>query len=145
MKPPEKKPFTDEMRSLLMAEILGDVGRVNEQIEKLGLDLQAISQATQDQAQDLHRWGQVLDQKILELNQINFSAIASERLAQHAGDYLRALSKEVSVMVAHEVRGQALAPSVKVHSSFGPMQFMGCVVAVLVGNLVWAVLSYLAH
>ena len=145
MKPVMQLPLSDEMRSLLIIEILNDMGKVHEGVLRLEADLQTISLATQDQAQDLLRWRQALDQKILELDQINLSTVASERLNQHARDYLRALSKEVTALVELEVKGQTSAQVSIPQSRIGWLEFGGAVVAVLMGNLVWAALAFLAH
>lgn len=143
MNNPPRTRLSEEARSALIAEILGDVGRVHDDIVKLGEDLKVMSRATQDQSQNLLQWSQVLDKKIMELDKINLSSVASERLTQHAREYLRALSSEVSKLVENEIKGKALPQNLSSSATLGLREFLGCMCAVVLGNFVWTGLVYL--
>lgn len=137
--------LSEEARSALIVEILGDVGRMHDTLVNLSDDLQEMRRSTQEQSAHLVKWTQILDQKILELEQINLSALASERLAGHARDYLRALSGEVSKLVEQEVQTRRTSPCAPVAPRIGIREFAGGVIAVVMGHFVWALLTFLSH
>ena len=134
--------LSEEAKSLLIAEILGDVGRVHDQISQLSSQLHAMNVEAQEQASRLARWHQVLDTKMIELNRIDLSSVASERLAVHAREYLTALSREVSGLVAQEVKQQTRSSRNTIDAKTCAFLFFGCVAAVGLGNLLWTALVY---
>ncbi|BDU56984.1 hypothetical protein [Limnohabitans sp. TEGF004] len=139
---PERPKLSEEARSLLIAEILGDVGRVHDQIIQLSSQLHSMQVEAQDQASRLARWHQVLDSKMIELNRVDLSAVASEKLAAHAREYLQALSRDVSDLVAKEVRKQTGSPSKAIDQKTMAFLFFGCIGAVAIGNLIWNAILY---
>ena len=140
---PERPKLSEEARSLLIAEILGDVGRVHDQIIQLSSQLHSMHVEAQDQASRLARWHQVLDSKMIELNKVDLSAVASEKLAAHAREYLQALSREVSGLVAKEVTKQVGSPSEAIDQKTMVYLFFGCIGAGAVGNLMRNAILYL--
>lgn len=143
MSNPERPKLSEEARSLLIVEILGDVGRVHDQIIQLSSQLHSMHVEAQDQASRLARWYQVLDSKMIELNKVDLSAVASEKLAAHAREYLQALSREVSGLVAKEVTKQVDSPSNVIDQKTMVYLFFSCIGAVAVGNLIWNAILYL--
>lgn len=142
MNPPLPTKLSDEAKSLLIAEILGDVGRLHEQINQLSSQLHAINVEAQDQVSRLARWHQVLDTKMIELNRVDLSSVASERMAGYAREYLKALSREVSGLVAAEVKQQTGPARHAVDFKTRAYLFFGCIAAVGIGNLLWTALVY---
>ncbi len=143
MSNPERPKLSEEARSLLIVEILGDVGRLHDQITQLSSQLHSMHVEAQEQASRLARWHQVLDSKMIELNKVDLSAVASEKLAAHAREYLQALSREVSGLVANEVTKQVDSPSNVIDQKTMVYLFFGCIGAVAVGNLIWNATLYL--
>lgn len=134
--------LSEEAKSLLIVEILGDVGRVHDQISQLSSQLHAMNVEAQEQANRLARWHQVLDTQMIELNRIDLSSVASDRLAAHAREYLTALSREVNALVAQEVKQQTGSSRYTIDAKTCAFLFFGCVAAVGLGNLLWTALVY---
>ncbi len=142
MSPPLPTKLSEEAKSLLIAEILGDVGRVHEQINQLSSQLHAMNVEAQDQANRLARWHQVLDTKMIELNRMDLSSMVSERMAGYACEYLKTLSREASGLMAVEVKPQTGSTQLAVDVKTRAYLFFGCVAAVGIGNLLWTALVY---
>jgi hypothetical protein len=94
--------LTQSQRDALIAEVLGDVGQLSEEVRRLGTQMQTLSQLLN--VDDYKRWRKTLDAKLQELSSIHLSEHASSRLQVHAQDYLGALAKQVDTLVSATVQ-----------------------------------------
>ena len=97
-----RSPLTQSQRDELLAEVLGDVIQLNDQITQLTTQIKTLGQAVS--SNDFVRWRNALDLKMTELADINLSQKASARLQAFASTYLQHLSQETNKLVRIEVK-----------------------------------------
>ena len=139
--PAERQPMSGAMRDALIAEVLGDVGKLHDLVHEL---VRTVGQmhATLG-AEDLVRWRKVLEAKLAEIEKINLTEQASLRLEGHAAAYLKAMSRDINRLVDLEVQRQK--PRIRWLDASTLWIVLGIsALGVVLGNLVWAVLLGIA-
>ena len=102
-KPVEKQTsMTQSQRDALIAEVLGDVLALGEQMVHIQSQLDAIGKSIT--ANDFVRWRNTLDAKMSELAEVNLSEQAARRLQVFAQTYLTELSRETNKLITIEVK-----------------------------------------
>lgn len=99
---PSRSPLSQGQRDELIAEVLGDVVALSDQVQQLMRQTQAIGESMT--ATDFVRWRNTLDLKMSELAEINLSEQSAKRLASFAQAYIEQLSRETNTMVTLQVK-----------------------------------------
>ena len=99
---PARASLSQGQRDELIAEVLGDVLALSEQVKQLSLQMQAVGEALT--ANDFVRWRNTLDLKMSELAEVNLSEQSAKRLASFAQTYIEQLSRETNTMVTLQVK-----------------------------------------
>jgi hypothetical protein len=99
---PSKSTLTQSQRDELIAEILGDVVELSDQVKQVAGQVQALGQALS--ANDFVRWRNTLDLKMSELADVNLSEQSAKRLGSFAQAYIEQLSRETNTMVTLQAK-----------------------------------------
>lgn len=99
---PGKSALTQSQRDELIAEILGDVVTLSDQVSQVAVQVQALGQALT--ANDFVRWRNTLDLKMSELSEVNLSEQSAKRLQSFAQAYIEQLSREANTLVTIEAK-----------------------------------------
>ena len=135
--PSERQPMSGAMRDALIAEVLGDVGKLHGLVQEMVLTVGQMRASLG--AEDLVRWRKVLEAKLAEIEKINLTEQASLRLEGHAAAYLKAMSRDINRLVDLEVQRQK--PRIRWLDARTLWIVLGIsALGVVLGNLVWAVL-----
>lgn len=100
--PPSKTALTQSQRDELIAEILGDVVALADQIHQVAGQVQALGQAFT--SNDFVRWRNTLDMKLSELAEVNLSEQSAKRLQLFAQAYIEQLLREANTLVTLQVK-----------------------------------------
>ena len=135
--PTERQPMSGAMRDALIAEVLGDVGKLHSLVQEVVLTVGQVRASLA--AEDLVRWRKILEAKLAEIEKINLTEQASLRLEGHAAAYLKAMSREINLLVDLEVQRQK--PRIRWLDVSTLWIVLGIsAMGVVLGNLVWTVL-----
>jgi len=99
---PGRSALTQSQRDELIAEILGDVVALSDQVNQVAGQVQALGQALT--ANDFVRWRNTLDLKMSELAEVNLSEQSAKRLGSFAQAYIEQLSRETNTMVTLQAK-----------------------------------------
>ena len=139
--PAERQPMSGAMRDALIAEVLGDVGKLHGLVQEMVLTVGQMRASLG--AEDLVRWRKVLEAKLAEIEKISLTEQASLRLEGHAAAYLKAMSRDINRLVDLEVQRQK--PRIRWLDASTLWIVLGIsALGVVLGNLVWAVLLGIA-
>jgi len=99
---PGKSALTQSQRDELIAEILGDVVTLSDQVNQVAGQVHALGQALT--ANDFVRWRNTLDMKMSELAEVNLSEQSAKRLQSFAQAYIEQLTRETNTLVTIETK-----------------------------------------
>jgi hypothetical protein len=99
---PGKSALTQSQRDELIAEILGDVVTLSDQVRQVAGQVSALGQALT--ANDFVRWRNTLDMKMSELAEVNLSEQSAKRLQSFAQAYIEQLTRETNTLVTIETK-----------------------------------------
>lgn len=144
--PPGKSALTQSQRDELIAEILGDVVTLSDQVSQVAGQVQALGQALT--ANDFVRWRNTLDLKMSELADVNLSEQSAKRLQSFAQAYIEQLSRETNTLVTIETK-RAVADTLAFNLLFdklnrdwlmrlGTMAAV-CCASTLLAHLLWSI------
>ena len=135
--PSERQPMSGAMRDALIAEVLGDVGKLHGLVQEMVLTVGQMRASLG--AEDLVRWRKVLEAKLAEIEKINLTEQASLRLEGHAAAYLKAMSRDINRLVDLEVQRQK--PRIRWLDASTLWIVLGIsALGVVLGNLAWTIL-----
>jgi hypothetical protein len=147
MTPLAKSGMTQSQRDELIAEILGDVVTLSDQVSQVSVQVQALGQALT--ANDFVRWRNTLDMKMSELADVNLSEQSAKRLQSFAQAYIEQLSRETNTLVTIETK-RAVANTMTFNVLFDKLNrdwlirlssmFAVCCIGTIVGQMVWSIL-----
>ena len=100
--PTAKTNLTQSQRDELIAEILGDVVALADQVHQVAGQVQALGQAFT--SNDFVRWRNTLDMKLSELAEVNLSEQSAKRLQSFAQAYIEQLLREANTLVTLQVK-----------------------------------------
>jgi hypothetical protein len=143
---PGKSALTQSQRDELIAEILGDVVTLSDQVNQVAGQVSALGQALT--ANDFVRWRNTLDMKMSELAEVNLSEQSAKRLQSFAQAYIEQLTRETNTLVTIETK-RAVADTLAFNLLFDKLNRdwlmrLGTVAAVcfastLLGHLLWSI------
>ncbi len=145
---PSKSTLTQSQRDELIAEILGDVVDLSDQVKQVAGQVQALGQALS--ANDFVRWRNTLDLKMSELADVNLSEQSAKRLGSFAQAYIEQLSRETNTMVTLQAK-RAVADTLAFNQLFdklnrdwllrlggiGATAFIAAFVGTLLAHMAW--------
>lgn len=135
--PVNRQPMSGAMRDALIAEVLGDVGKLHGLVQEMVLTVGQMRASLG--AEDLVRWRKILEAKLAEIEKINLTEQASLRLEGHASAYLKAMSREINHLVDIEVKRQK--PRIRWLDASTLWTVLGIsALGVVIGNFAWTVL-----
>ncbi len=97
--------LSQKARDILLAETLGDVHRLNIQVEETNRRIAELLQHLE--VGERRNWLSLLDNKMREFQQFQIPEIAAAKLQKHAEIFLRGLMAEVRRLVAQEAATQS--------------------------------------
>lgn len=141
-----KSALTQSQRDELIAEILGDVVTLSDQVSQVAGQVKALGQALT--ANDFVRWRNTLDLKMSELADVNLSEQSAKRLQSFAQAYIEQLSRETNTLVTIETK-RAVADTLAFNLLFdklnrdwlmrlGTMAAV-CCASTLLAHLLWSI------
>jgi hypothetical protein len=143
---PSKSTLTQSQRDELIAEILGDVVALSDQVKQVAEQVQALGQALT--ANDFVRWRNTLDLKMSELADVNLSEQSAKRLGSFAQAYIEQLSRETNTMVTLQAK-RAVGDTLAFNQLFDKLNRdwlmrLGtiatvCCVSTLLGHILWSI------
>jgi hypothetical protein len=104
------RPMVDAQKDAVLAEILGDVALINEQVKEMAQQVQAVCEVMS--VNDFVRWRNALDLKFTEIQEVNFSEDAARRLKGVVDAYLGQMAVQLNMLARIEVKkavGETLA------------------------------------
>lgn len=143
---PARAPLSQSQRDELIAEILGDVVNLSDQVDQVAGQVQALAQALT--ANDFVRWRNTLDMKMSELADVNLSEQSAKRLQSFALAYIEQLTRETNRLVTIETK-RAVADTMTFNLLFDKLNRdwlmrLGtiaavCVGSTILGNWIWSI------
>ena len=100
-----REKLGEQARDILMAEALGDLQRIREQLQ--GFDAQVRALVENQDAGAKREWLAILDSKMREFQNFQIPEIAAARLQVHAETFFRGVMGEVKHLVSIEVKRQS--------------------------------------
>lgn len=142
---PARAPLSQSQKDELIAEILGNVGALSDQVGQVAGQVQALAQALT--ANDFVRWRNTLDMKMSELADVNLSEQSAKRLQSFAQAYIEQLTRETNRLVTIETK-RAVADTLTFNLLFDKLNRdwlmrLGTMAAVcaggtILGNWIWS-------
>ncbi len=143
---PGKSALTQSQRDELIAEILGDVVTLSDQVRQVAGQVSALGQALT--ANDFVRWRNTLDMKMSELAEVNLSEQSAKRLQSFAQAYIEQLTRETNTLVTIETK-RAVADTLAFNLLFDKLNrdwlmrlatmAAVCCASTLLGHLLWSI------